>query len=165
MIFEFNGIKFRIFFRHDRSRRMSDHVGHQVRVGRSPGYAEAVIAGHNPQERIGLWCDSCKLMIGDVPKHLRQRLTHATIQLLDESEMPGAWVDVVHGMGRPHSFNKYGLGGDQFSTKPGRVAALSNLADGITKGTLEHLFSDDLLPEFKAAIWTAYNTRAKGARK
>lgn len=121
MKFTFNGIVFRIQFRHDRSRAWSDHVGHAVTL------ISRRFNGQNTKGT-GLHCITCNLMIGNVPKALRERKTWCAIQyavpdveaLLPDAAPP-IWKTALYACGDPNR-----QAGDVFNKKDGREAALYN---------------------------------------
>lgn len=135
------GVVFSIAFRHDRSRNWSDHLGpmHQ-----------AVLARH---ERCGivLWCSTCMLIIGNVPKALRKRKTSCTIRY--HTDLNG-WVDVGTGVGSPN-----GKAGDQFMPKLGRIAALRNALNETDLSLVPFFPTTENIHNFKAAVWAAYTNR------
>jgi hypothetical protein len=114
-----------VVFRHERSRLLADHIGHPVSV--------VLTKTRRPDTKGACaWCERCKLMIGAVPKALRQRKTWCCIQmaeqnaaaLLPESAKP-VWLDLLSGTGRPNED-----AGDRFNRKEGRENAFVNALTG-----------------------------------
>lgn len=150
MTFTFNDITFRIVFRHERSRRWSDHVGHQVEI--VSGMARFADA------KIVISCQTCSgLIIGNIPKGSRQRKTWCSIQRPVKGPAAPYWQYVVSAAGKPNED-----AGDRFNRAEGRIHSLTNalaarvpeILPGIT--TLEY----GLLPkEFREAAWKAFHER------
>ena len=164
MRFTFQGNTYRIVFRHEKSRLMSDHVGHAVEI-RKP-------APHF--KHVALFCVTCKLQIGGytkqdpsnwahvyaLPKRLRQRKTWCCIQV--EEPNPSAlfpdaakptWLDILSGCGRPNYEQ-----GDVFERKAGREAAFVNTLTGDeARAAFAHLnFTEEDVIAFTAAAAEAY---------
>ncbi len=147
MRFTFNGTQFRICFKHDKSRRWSDHIGHTAEI--------------LPGGKVH-YCGTCRLDIGGVPKAQRKRKTWCVIQFLRKfngtpraDRLGGDWVDFVAARGRPNED-----AGDCFDKTQGREHALRNAMLERPEATIAGLFAFKPLDrEFRAVAWKAYRER------
>jgi hypothetical protein len=82
------GVEFRIVFRHDRSRKLADHIGHDVNVIRKQ-------LGVGTKTSIVVFCSTCKMSIAGITQAMQKRRTWCAIQYrgLDRKLVSGAWVD------------------------------------------------------------------------
>lgn len=130
MRFAFNGADYRIVWKHDRSRRWSDHLGHNIAFSGEYELTDietrnryALVEGPTVRRgRIMLLCSDCKLIIGNVPKALRKRKTKCLIQKLvdmPDGSYGGTWQTVLVGTGTPNE-----KAGDRFNREAGRACSL-----------------------------------------
>lgn len=114
MRFEFQGNEYRIVFRHDPSRELSAHVGHNVFLG------PAIQDGH-----VILCCNDCRepgsseyaLTLYPVGKNQSRRQTHVSIEFL----LGKCWIPLIKSSSRVNA-----KAGDKFNRNDGREAALAN---------------------------------------
>jgi len=140
MIFEYRGVRYRIGFRHEPSRRWEDHYDHGVRLARRN--ENGWISG--PAE---LWCMQCQIKLSHLSRAQRARNVQCTIWIQD-GERPEPWSGdklvpvwrlLAQGQGRLHP-------GDCYERERGRVAAL-RAALAHVPGLPEEWF------EFRRALW------------
>ena len=150
MRFVFNGITFSIGFRHDKSRSLGDHHGHNVCILRR-------IDGQLHDAGYGIWCSNCQMEIGQtVPKRLRDRKTHCVIR----AHVNGDWRVVLAGTGDPNEQE-----GDRFTKEVGRRASLSNALARENWFTMVREWPAglqllaNLRATFKQAAWASFNNR------
>ena len=143
MKFRFKGRLFRIVFQHDLSRAWSDHMGHSVRIGRFAAKTGKIV----------LWCSDCKTIIGNVPKRLRQRETHCSIEECVAGVLPvdSEWRILAAGSSRTNR-----KAGDRFERRAGREAALQNARQNLGMERPIKLTKFNLPLEFLDAINEAY---------
>lgn len=166
MRFSFCGNEYRIYFRHDPNRLASAHIGHPVRLRDSPVIEDKIeqfILTVRSQRPI-LRCEYCKIVISishaGLPKALRKRMTHCTVQALakDALSSEGIWVDVFYGNGNPNETE-----GDRFNKSIGRRASLANalLRENFEPEKLLEPFKhlSNLRATFKTAAWAAFEGR------
>ena len=109
MQFEFQGVPYRIGFRHDPDRSLAAHVEHAVAINR---FLNA---------RAELWCVPCNVKLLPLSKGELLRNTVCMIQRRepgDDGQM--VWRTVFHGDGK---LNR--KAGDAFSREGGRCASLA----------------------------------------
>lgn len=143
MTFEFAGRKFRIGFRHDKSRRWEDHVGHNIIFGRTQktGFAETTKAGPGVTGPAFVWCLNCSLRLSHLNREQRRRNTACTIWI-DDQVLDGQQTWRVLSMGESR-LNV--AAGDTFDREKGRVAALTNALARCAQPEDTH--------EFRQALW------------
>lgn len=139
MTFEFAGRKFRIGFRHDKSRRWEDHVGHNIIFGRIQKKTPASKPGVTGPAFV--WCLNCQLQLSHLDRERRRRKTHCTIWI-DEAILDGQQTWRVLSMGQSR-LNV--AAGDTFDREKGRVAALTN--------ALALCVQPEDTYEFRQALW------------
>lgn len=108
MTFEFEGAKYRIGFRHERSREWAAHQQHNVALRRDQ-------VGEKILGPVYLWCADCHVRLSHLPKGERLRNTACVILRED----PTGWRPIGHASG---SVNV--KAGDMFNKRAGAVAAL-----------------------------------------
>lgn len=158
MKFTFNGAEFRIVFRHDPSRMIGDHIGHNSCIMRHDRFG------------IVMQCTDCRVIIGScmhtLPKALRVRKTWCAIQYnelkqkLDRGEEVSGiylnrgrhWADLVTGCGTPNVDK-----GDTFNRAEGRMKALSNALRAPWPDHPMEVGVD--IKAFREAAWKAFHDR------
>lgn len=150
MRFTFGGMVFSIVFRHDKSRRLSDHFKHDVGIVRR-------------DKQYVVKCRQCDVEIGNVRKADRDRKTYCAIRVHSGKDVKNPWITIMAGCGNPNED-----AGDRFSKEAGRLNSLAN-------ALLRENFAIDKLPPavqflqhtrgvFKQEAWACFNGRkGKGA--
>lgn len=120
MTFEFNNVTYRIGFRHDKSRRWSDHAKHVVALTRE------IVSGP-----IVLWCSDCHLKLSPLSRTEQIRNVHCSIWFQDgyasadkvsPTSFPGSRPNWAL-LGRGHGLLNV-KAGDHYNREKGRIAAL-----------------------------------------
>jgi hypothetical protein len=163
LTFIFEGQRYRIIFRHDISRRLGDHLGHEVYLTRGP------VNHRGPFGATYLVCETCTskyrldqpLKLTNLSRREKKRMTFCSIA----AERDGEWMT--------GDFNGSATvnedAGDIFSREEGRRHAL---IDALTPWVLNQHGGRRRFrrgsAEFRAVVWEAYNSRkstAEGAGK
>lgn len=138
MTFEFQGAKYRIGFRHDKSRDWDAHREHKVSIERDRSLMEST-----PLGPAFLYCNDCQIRLSHVPKDERLRSTRCVVLRRDADE----WRPIGEAAGRLNV-----KAGDRFEKEAGRVAALAAALE-----SLPEFFSKNR--EFRNAAWQSYWNR------
>lgn len=149
MRFTFEGVLFRIVFRHERSRALGDHDGHATRVMEHKGFGHVVT------------CLKCRMAIGPdrmLPKKYRGRKTWCVIQV--RADVDDKWTDLLSACGRTNESK-----GDKFNKADGRMAALENVLNAkLPEGVVLPIgasfpVGEKLCEDFKYAVRQTYANR------